>query len=973
MSIQRIPKLFFQKSRDRIPEYIQEMIKHYLSEGWTYTNYINGDEVLFFEQNPHSEFPDIIAKFNSLKRGEHRADLFRYYYLFLNGGVYIDSDAMIYQPIDEIIKDYSFFSVNSWVANTISNCVISCEKGHPIIYKALQQLYTMDISILDKNFHHICRELYTIYNNYDGDKSKCILFKEVKDVTGDNIVDSENKVVFRHFWRNKENIPNHLINICKKHTITSRNLVYACVFYNKDYFKLLDLLLKSMRMYSSHDSFDFLVMTSPEFEPEVKKMGLALNLELNIFSLDFKTIFQAACARLFIFDYPKISEYEKLLYLDTDIIIKGDLASIFTLPIEDLLHGIKSGHIWSQSFGSQFFDFGKIDQNLAGINSGTLLFLNSENMKNLFGRIRNHVETFTNEGNQPPYCMDQPFINYHAIKDSLYNNTLLNPLVSLFEGNETVDNYATSVICHFSYPIGNFGHKMYRMWNFLIKILSIPYNTLRPDIVGKKYSWNSGSGFIKFIIDETWNLVIETTWGKGTIQVLNSTWFIVEWKNHKHVLKFNDDLTNYISIRIHPNDFDFTSGSQIPSALNLYGDSHALLLFKGLQVEHRNLFEFSKTMFRVGRDQQIMNFRKSHNDSERIFCLVYGEVDVRAHIGKQVNYGRHHMQVCKELVEAYMRAIKTNIVQYKAIIIVAVPPPVDSADHKHLHNTPLPFIGTNSDRVIYTNDMNTMLNAACQENGYHFFDPFTFYKREDGMLNYSVSDGCIHIGKNDHFLKAFANLYGILQQPHIPIVLHTCDSYKQFWNPWFYYCKKFLQGPYKIYFLCEEEEPEFHAEVICFKTGKGEWGERLLKGLNAIPEKFIYYMQEDFWPCKPMDLSIYTPTFIEHGMDSLRIDSISYLYSLDSVSAKIPLYKFKQRSHYLMTHQFSLWNKAFFIKNINPSHDPWSNELEQSKVMATKPHSIYLYENNWYNPVVKKGILQPVGQKMIEDMITATL
>lgn len=545
-------------------------------------------------------------------------------------------------------------------------------------------------------------------------------------------------------------------------SMQGRNLIYCCVFYNKDYFKLLDLLLKSMKVYSTQ-TFDFLVMTSPEFEPEVKKMAETLKLELKIFSQDFKTIFQAACARLFIFDYPKLSEYEKILYLDTDIIIKGNLAQVFALPIEDLLHGISSGNIGSQNFGSQFFDFGTMDRNLAGINSGTLLFFNSENMKNLFGRMRKHIKQFTDEGKQVPYCMDQPFINYHAIKDSLYNSTLLNPLVSLFEGNDTVDNYATSVICHFSFPIGNFGHKFYRMCNFLTKILSTPSNSyIPPAIVGKKYSWNSGSGFIKFIIDETWNLVVETTWAKGTVLVLNPTWFLVEWQNHRHVLKFDDALTNYISIRIHPNDFNFICGSEVPSNLNLYGDSHTLLLFKGLQIEHRNLFVFAKTMFRVGRDQQIINFKEEHNDPGRIFCLTYGEVDVRAHIGKQVFYGRDHMQVCKDLVEAYMKAIKTNIKQYKAIIVVAVPPPVDPKDHEHIHMDPLPFVGTNSDRVIYTNTMNTMLEKDCRENGYHFLNSFDFYKREDGTLNYSLSDGCIHIGKNKEFLEAFTQLYKTL-------------------------------------------------------------------------------------------------------------------------------------------------------------------------------------------------------------------
>ena len=45
-------------------------------------------------------------KYNSIKLGTHRADLFRYYYLYINGGIFIDSDAMIETDIENIIKDY---------------------------------------------------------------------------------------------------------------------------------------------------------------------------------------------------------------------------------------------------------------------------------------------------------------------------------------------------------------------------------------------------------------------------------------------------------------------------------------------------------------------------------------------------------------------------------------------------------------------------------------------------------------------------------------------------------------------------------------------------------------------------------------------------------------------------------------------------------------------------------------------------
>jgi len=335
-----------------------------------------------------------------------------------------------------------------------------------------------------------------------------------------------------------------------------KRLVYCCVFYNKDYFKLLGLLLKSMIVFSRRDTFDFLVMTQESFLPYIKELENELNIKLSTFCIPCATIFQAACARLAIFNYPMIHEYTKILYLDTDIIIKQDITPILDLEIEEVLYAIESGTIESPSFGSYFFDFSTIDKSVSGLNSGTLLFKNCEAIQSLFSRMLSHIDEYTKAGYPMLYCMDQPFINYHAIKDKLYNNQLINPYVSLYENVDTVSNYETSSVCHFSYPIGNFTHKYHRMAQFLRKLLT--GNTITNDtttLVGKKYSWGP-KGFIHFKKDR-----LVTTWSENGFYTFKSLNLVeAVWNNHYHTLLFNSDYTQYISIRTSPIDFSIETG-----------------------------------------------------------------------------------------------------------------------------------------------------------------------------------------------------------------------------------------------------------------------------------------------------------------------------------------------------------------------------------------------------------------------------
>ena len=63
----------------------------------------------------------------------------------------------------------------------------------------------------------------------------------------------------------------------------------------------------------------------------------------------------------------------------------------------------------------------------------------------------------------------------------------------------------------------------------------------------------------------------------------------------------------------------------------IFGDSHGGTNFLGLTLEHKNCSINSVTMFRVGRDNEILNWDPSFNGPENIFIFNHGEVDCRSY------------------------------------------------------------------------------------------------------------------------------------------------------------------------------------------------------------------------------------------------------------------------------------------------------------------------------------------------------
>ena len=134
-------------------------------------NWFNEEKIYkYLEENKLDEFPNIIEKLKSFTKSIYRAEIFKYYWLYMNGGIYINNNLMIEKKIN--VENNTFISVKSYHKDLIFDGFIYCDKFNPIIYETLKYIYNIDNKILETNSYAICKQLLIIYNRLkDGQKT----------------------------------------------------------------------------------------------------------------------------------------------------------------------------------------------------------------------------------------------------------------------------------------------------------------------------------------------------------------------------------------------------------------------------------------------------------------------------------------------------------------------------------------------------------------------------------------------------------------------------------------------------------------------------------------------------------------------------------------------------------------------------------------------------------------------------------
>ena len=245
------------------------------------------------------------------------------------------------------------------------------------------------------------------------------------------------------------------------------NCIFICIFHQEKYVNMFYLLLESLHI--SGNTNDILIYTSTLFMNMIRQSHLYsenIHFEIND---TYDTIDKACKARLDLFDL-SIVKYKKILYLDTDILIKGNIHTIFDVIKDDIIYTLEEGTIdnsldyWGKTlFGDEIHNY----KDITAFTSGILLFNHCEKIKELFRIIKEDIHKRPHNFK----CYDQPYIVYNAFKYNLYNNKILKS----FGVNNDNNIHSDKVIHHFPGGPGVYQRKIEYMNNFL--------NDMKDDII----------------------------------------------------------------------------------------------------------------------------------------------------------------------------------------------------------------------------------------------------------------------------------------------------------------------------------------------------------------------------------------------------------------------------------------------------------------------------------------------------------
>jgi len=239
----------------------------------------------------------------------------------------------------------------------------------------------------------------------------------------------------------------------------TKNLVYYTIYFNTGYVELLNKSIESILNYSKAN-FDLLLITDKNTKELILKQSFVKKITPKFYITE--TPFDGVVAsqnKVRVFEYENIEEYDKVLFLDCDVICLGDINTILNQNINhDTLYTARNSNLafWHHKtfhHGFEFLDQSHVNEMQMAkqmpFNAGQFLFRNSDRMRAHFNNVCWFMERWTGE-----YFFEQSFMCYYFCKSYITDDTILQNHMSIINTtNVTVYNITENTcLIHFIAP-----------------------------------------------------------------------------------------------------------------------------------------------------------------------------------------------------------------------------------------------------------------------------------------------------------------------------------------------------------------------------------------------------------------------------------------------------------------------------------------------------------------------------------------
>ena len=215
-------------------------------------------------------------------------------------------------------------------------------------------------------------------------------------------------------------------------TIRNKDLVYFVIGGKPEYARLLEFCLNTLRGFADNDAYDTLVICDESYKPHVVDLPVTF---IHVCEPNANHV-QASMRKVELFAWPGVTDYNRALYLDCDIVVDGSLAPVFdAVKLDDTLYVVNESlshkECYFQCLDTPYSptDLAEFERNgIKPFNAGQFAFAISEPMRHHFEAVRARIARGYDAN---LHFYEQSFLNDHFNRAGKADNAL-NAHVMLF-------------------------------------------------------------------------------------------------------------------------------------------------------------------------------------------------------------------------------------------------------------------------------------------------------------------------------------------------------------------------------------------------------------------------------------------------------------------------------------------------------------------------------------------------------------